>query len=401
MTRSCALLAAAACHPGLPFALDPEPALSPDVVTQYRYSAPHAGVAPAGTEARAPFTLAWRSDPLAIGTYTASKSSPAVDADHVYVGVDDGRLVALSREDGAIVWTFATRRAERESHSADPDHRGIHGTPAVDADRVYIGDYDGWLYAVDRLTGALVWEEKLGGSIGASPTLHSGAVFTSVEYPTPDGRIHAVDAATGSALWRSPSLGDHPHGTTTLDADRGLALVGANNGRFVAFDLSTGRAAWQHRTGGEIKSTAALNPDTVYVTSWDQHLHALDLTSGAVRFKVPLDDKSMSSPTVHLDRVWFGAHDDHLRCVDAVTGEELWRYRTGGSIVSSPTLLADADLVLVGSRDDHLYVLDATTGALVQRLRLTDDLTGVPVAAGASVFAYDDAGVVWRFDGPP
>jgi polyvinyl alcohol dehydrogenase (cytochrome) len=33
----------------------------------------------------------------------------------------------------------------------------VSATPAVDADTVYVPDWAGWLYAVDKRTGALKW----------------------------------------------------------------------------------------------------------------------------------------------------------------------------------------------------------------------------------------------------
>lgn len=366
----------------------------------YRHDVSHRGVAATGTGVDASVALAWRSDPLAIGEYTASKSSPAVDDTQLYVGLDSGHLVALDRATGEEVWRFATRRVVTEATKAEPKYQGIHGSPAVDDRWVYVGDYDGWLYAVDKVDGALVWERKLGGSIGASPVVHEDLVWTSVEYPIPDGRVRAVDRETGEIVWTSPYLGDHPHGTPTIDTELDMLYVGANNGRFVAFDLVEGRLAWERDVGGEVKSTAAVADGRVYITSWGHRMDAFDAKTGNRLFRVDLDDKSMSSPTVHEGRVWFGSHDRNVRCVDAETGEVLWTFAARGSVVSSPTLVPDTNTLFVGSRDDHLYVLDATTGEEQARHALTDDLTGVPTVVDGSVFVYDDAGVTWRFDLP-
>jgi outer membrane protein assembly factor BamB len=76
------------------------------VVAQYRLEPSHQGISPPGTSVGPDLEMAWKSEPLAIGRYRASKSSPAVDAALIYIGVDDGQLYALDRSNGAVVWKF-------------------------------------------------------------------------------------------------------------------------------------------------------------------------------------------------------------------------------------------------------------------------------------------------------
>lgn len=369
---------------------------------QFRGSADHAGVAPEGTTVGPDMTLVWKSVPLAIGTYSASKTSPTVDDVAVYVGVDDGRLVALDKETGDEIWGFKTHTFEAERDRPDEDNRGIHGTAAVDDTTVYIGDYLGWLYAVDKVSGELVWEEDLGGSIGASPALHRGHLFVSVEYPTPNGKAWVVDADTGKTVFESCFMGDHPHSSSTVDAARGALYVGANNGKFFAFDYVNGGHLWEARmdmgNDGDIKSTAAVVDDTVYITAWDHKLHAFDADTGERRWKFESGERSMSSPSVHDGVVYFGSHDDHLYAVDAASGEEIWRYKTGSSIISSPTVVPATGVVIVGSGDHKVHMVDITTGEAVWTERLDGGLTGVPTATGESLYLFDTTGTTWRFD---
>ncbi len=374
-----------------------QPLPDPAVWPQYRLEPSHRGVAPEGTTLEAPLVLLWKSAPLDIGTYSASKSSPAVDEDHVYIGSDDGRLHALDRDTGDIVWSFHTRIHERELERPDTRNRGIHGSPAVDQSRVYIGDYAGWLYAVDRLDGSAIWEKRLGHSIGASPVLYGGYVFIAVEYVYPNGKVFVVDAGTGRVCYQTPFLGNHPHSSVSIDAGRGLFFVGANNGLFFCFDFVAGDEVWRVDTKGDIKSTAAVGLDTVYITSWSYRLRAYSILDGTQSFAVTTKNRTMSSPALLDDRVFFGSHDNRLYCADALTGEVVWSYLTSGDIQSSPTVVADSGVVVFGSRDNRLRMLDIETGALVWTAILDDDITSVPVAVGDRLYINDDSGTVWCF----
>ena len=377
---------------------------------QYRLEPSHQGTAPGGSHIDASLTLTWKSDAYAIGDYSASKGSPSVAGDGVYVGIDDGYLRRLSLEDGSLVWEFETRAAQTERKREDDETRGIHGTPAIVDGRVYIGAYDGWLYALDEDDGELLWERQLGGSIGASPVVHNGLVFMAVEYPDPDGKVFVLDAQEGCTIYESPYLGDHPHSSATVDPTRGYLVVGANNGRFAAFDFIHGAEVWEvWMDGGEdgdIKSTAAVDGDTVYITSWDSKLHAVDIDSGTERFAFATDQDTMSSPSVHEGVAWFGSHDGFLYAIDADPDADyldpqdrlLWRYGTGDRILSSPTVVPEAGVVLIGSNDHTLSMLSMETGQALWTQTLDGRVSSVPVVTGGTLFATDASGATWRWD---
>jgi outer membrane protein assembly factor BamB len=379
-----------------PTAVPPTPA---GTWLQYRLDANHRGLSSSGASLGADLVLAWQSEHHGIGNYSASKSSPAVDVDRIYVGVDDGQLVALDRRDGTVAWRFQTRRYQVERESTDPAHLGIHGSPAVDDRNVYIGDYSGWLYAVDKLTGDLVWESQLGGSIGASPVLLGEILFIAVEYPVPDGKVFVLRAQTGEVVWQSPSLGHHPHSSVSIDAASGLLFVGANNGVLFCFDYVQGRQRWSYQTGGAIKSTVAVAEAEVYFTSWDGKLYGILGATGEKRLDFVATAASMSSPSVHGDTVFFGSDDGVLHAVNRRDGSLAWAFPTLGPISSSPTVIQDSSLLAIGSRDRHLYLLDLATGGLRQAIELGNPITSVPVAVGDSLFVNDDAGTVYAFRG--
>ncbi len=382
--------------PSATFPSETPPAPS-DTWPQYRLDAHHRGSSPPAGHIGDALELAWRSGPYGIGNYTACKSSPAVDLGRVYVGVDNGELIALDRADGDVRWRFETRRYEVERMSSDSAHLGVHGSPAVDDRHVYIGDYSGWLYAVDKVAGTKVWELQLGGSIGASPVLLGDFLFIAVEYPVPDGKVFILRAGTGEVLWSSPSLGHHSHASVSIDPASGLLYVGANNGILFCFDYLRGRERWSHQTGGPIKSTAAVGDQAVYVTSWDGSLYGFDGATGAKRLEVAWQVPSSSSPSVHGAAVIAGFDDGVVRATDLRDGRSLWDFRTGGPVASSPTVIATSAVVAVGSRDGRLYLLDLATGGARQIIQLDAPVTSVPVVVGDMLFVNDDAGTVYTF----
>lgn len=381
---------------------------------QFRLEVRHTGVAPEGSSIGADPDLRWTSEAFAIGEYSASKSSVTLSDTLALVGVDDGHLIALDRETGEERWRFRTNRAELEAdYTEDELHRGIHGTAATDGETVWIGDYSGWLYAVDHDTGALIWEQDLGGSIGASPVLHQGHIFMAVEFGTPDGKVFVVDGATGGLWYETEYLGNHPHSSVSIDPERGLMFIGANNGRFAAFDFVNREHLWdawmdEKANGegrGDIKTTAAVGPDAVYISSWDQKVHAYDIPTGEELWSYETGAYIMSSPSFHDNTVFVGSHDSHLYALDASPGldesERLkWRTSLGRTILSSPTVVPADGTVLVGDNDGELGIYDLDDGTELWVQRLEGRMSGVPTVTGSSLFAFDATGITWRYDAP-
>lgn len=101
----------------------------------------------------------------------------------------------------ALKWQFAT-------------HGDISATPAVVGNSLYVPDWAGYLYKLDAMTGALVWERKLSTYGGlpadavsrASPAYVDGILYLGTQS---GARLLAISAATGNLLWAT-AMDSHP-----------------------------------------------------------------------------------------------------------------------------------------------------------------------------------------------
>jgi len=308
----------------------------------YRLSVTHTGVAPSDCTVDRGLSLDWRTHRLNIGDYSASKSSPAVDEERIYVGLDTGFLIALDRETGDTVWKYKTRQSRN----------GIHGSPAIDPESnvVYIGAYDGWLYAVNKYLGTLIWEIKLGDYIGSSPVVYNGTVYIGVEMKTPAGYLVGVDTGSGREVYRSEMFQDHPHSTPTIDPETGCILIGSNDSYLYCYWFGNQSERWRFKTGYDIKSTVAVAEGIAYVTSGDSSIYALNITTGQIKWVYSTSQVSMSSPTIDVSggMVFFGTHAGTLYALDRESGRYVWSFQTGDRITSSPTLVESTKTLVVG-----------------------------------------------------
>jgi len=142
----------------------------------------------------------------------------------------------------------------------------VTANPVVDGDSVYFPDSAGFLYSVDKLTGAVKWKKPISDYTGiagdfarASPAVagnalilgnQSGKFVRAFGQPEPQAaRVFAVDKATGAPLWTT-QVDSTPMSFITHSAivHNGTAYVGtASNEELVAGFVPKAYWNWQFR----------------------------------------------------------------------------------------------------------------------------------------------------------
>lgn len=148
----------------------------------------------------------------------------------------------------------------------------VSATPAVDGKRVYVPDWKGNLYAVDRKTGAQIWSTTIASATGvpndfarATPAVSGNRVVVGTQGKSGGGgNLLAYDAGTGALLWKT-KLDSNPLAIITQSAtiSDGVVYVGVASGEegvaafvpgypccsfrasMAAVDLASGKILWQ------------------------------------------------------------------------------------------------------------------------------------------------------------
>ncbi len=147
--------------------------------------------------------LLWKQK---IGDGSPMAAQPIVFSGTLYVGSWDGFLYALNAADGTLEWKKDLGRTT--SKLCSPNTAGVSSAPHVTANGLYIGGGDDKLYALNPNTGDTLWTFKAGDNSEAgglynwgSPYYYNGMVYYGVasfcDHPFVNGRMWAFDATTG------------------------------------------------------------------------------------------------------------------------------------------------------------------------------------------------------------
>ncbi len=189
------------------------------------------------------------------------ESSPLVQDGTVYVGAWDGRLYALDEATGATKWATQLD-AQIVSSASWVDAASAGGTPAV-----VIGTNGGSLYAVDAATGAIRWQARSTDHAGsgreyfyATPTVAYGRVFIG----NTDGWMYAYGARNGKLIW-AQRAGSYVY--TGAVAAGQVIYIGTYDGSVIAFDATTGDRLWTTAVPGAVHGAPMLMDGLLYFST--------------------------------------------------------------------------------------------------------------------------------------
>ncbi len=233
-------------------------------------------------------------------------------------------------------------------------------TPAFDQERIYLPLAGGTIVSLRAQDGQLNWRSEIGGELSASPVADIRGVYVASETGPEGGTLEAgVRRATGTlrllgreggvTQWMR-TLAMPLNGSLSISGDK--LFAGGRDGRFHAFDKSSGEILWTLPYGGRFNCDPVVVNGTVYAGNDDGNLLAIEETSGKLLWRYRTRGSVHGPVAIGNDTVYFGSGDGYLYAVRSVDGRLLWRKRTGAGVEA--VALVD-DGLLVASLDNFVY----------------------------------------------
>ncbi|MBY0506466.1 MAG: PQQ-binding-like beta-propeller repeat protein [Bryobacteraceae bacterium] len=266
------------------------------------------------------------------------RTNPVVYQGIMYV-TSNNEVRGIDAASGRLLWQWKDSRAKK-----DGANRGV----ALLGDRVFFITADCFLTALDRRSGAVLWQKQYA-------SIDDGVFATMAPFAVKDrvlvgvgggdtgmrGFVAAYSAATGEELWRFwtvPKKGEpgaDSWGKLVQYGGAATWLSGTYDPESNTLYWTTGNP-WPDFTGQERSG------DNLYSCS----LVALDLETGKIKW--------------HFQ---FTPHDTHD-----------WDAQAWPVLVDLPWKGQPRKLVLHANRNGFFYVLDRTTGEFLQATKLVDQL---------------------------
>ncbi len=143
-------------------------------------------------------TRKWVYERITPALSLRSSVGVVVDGGAVYAGFAGGKLVAIRADNGKLLWeaTVAQPKGVTEiERIAD-----ITSLPVLDGPLVYAVAYQGKIAAIDRTNGKVVWNRDISSYSGLNA--EDAKIFVSHTL----GAVYSLDYTTGKTFWRQGAL---------------------------------------------------------------------------------------------------------------------------------------------------------------------------------------------------
>ena len=298
---------------------------------------------------------------------TSARVQPALAGGKLFAASDNGELHALDPKTGCTYWTYKAELGVRSALSVWPYRSGNATRYAV-----LFGDSKANVYAVDAVTGQLVWKRKADDHPNAAITgaiaVADGKAFVPIQglgeetsagrgdnkCCTFRGNLTALDVNTGAPLWKTYTIDEpKPRGKNSRNGTEAFGPAGGSIWSSPTVD--TARRSVYFATGNGYADPVQPMTDSVV---------AVDMQSGKVKwFYQGLKDDS-----------WLGgcpATSDGNGC-PAVMGPD-------HDFSAAPMLatIEGRQLIVIPQKSGVAHAINPDTGALVWQYRFgTGDALG-------------------------
>jgi outer membrane protein assembly factor BamB len=267
--------------------------------------------------------------------------------------------------------------------------------PVMRGDHMFqLGD-DAVLRAIDKHTGHLIWQQKLGELSASSPAVVGRMVFATVLSGHKGGRVAALDYGHGRIIW-SRDL-PAPSESSPL-VDGGRVYFGTQSGLVYALNAADGRVIWTYHAPGAVKASPTLKEGVLYFGDYSGQLQAVRASDGRRLWASGSEGAALgsgnfySTAAVAWGRVFLGNTDGRIYAYDAGTGALDWAVQTGNYVYSSPAVTEAPGLgptIYLGSYDGTFRALDARTGHVDWSYYAHGRISGSATIIGRTVYFAD------------
>ena len=263
--------------------------------------------------------------------HAASRSTPFIDKDNLYILSEAGLLYNINKNSGKLIWQFATHQGgflgERKYDRADY----FQSSPIAHNDKVYFGMGD-FLFAVNATTGALSWSFKTGNLVHTKPAISNDKII----FGSYDGNVYALHNQTGALVWKFKTVGQRyfPAGEVMGNpvVSRNQVFIGSRDYNFYAIEVNTGYCHWNKQfPQGWALSATMLKDSVLYLgTSDDYVMIALDPRFGNEFWRAGLKYNIFGGMALSESMGYVGTLMGKLFGIDLKSGAIKWVFEGDG-----------------------------------------------------------------------
>lgn len=254
--------------------------------------------------------------------FRSGPSTPAYDSGALYFGSSDGKVYCYSvtKEKAEAIWTYQTNGC---IYYVKPTFATINGERIL-----YIGNYEGYIYAINANTGSLIWNKEVinympegkrnPGSVDSISIAPENIIVccSDGEMSKTNGYMLMLDPLTGEEIWKRDYVTSNP-----VMQEDGFIFYHDFNIYKLDWD---GNEIWKSEYVNYIKGDMTEAGGIIYAMEYSAggSLVSISAASGKIIQEVVVEpytntSYSMVQPTVLEGKVYVANDGGFIYCIDA------------------------------------------------------------------------------------
>lgn len=324
-----------------------------------------------------------------------SHLNPVVVGDYLVAADRVGVIAAYQRSNGKQVWRKELRNElnfETGGWWSQGEPMRIAGGLTVDRGVVYLGSENGDVVAINAADGSVKWHSQIRSEILADPAVGSDVVVVKGS----TGELTALDLETGEEKWRysseTPAL--TLRGTAAPVIEQGGVFIGTATGKVMVINAENGQPAWEARlavpSGStelqrmvDVDSKPVLFGGVLYNVAYNGSLVAVDVRNGNIIWK--REYSSFQNLTYAKGRLFLTDASDTVSALNPQGGIEMWSNTDyNGRLLTAPVQFGD--YIVVGDSMGYLHFLNILDGRTVGRLDVGEEVYTAPIVQDDTLY---------------
>lgn len=328
-------------------------------------------------------------------------NGPVAAEDKVFAMEVEGRVTAMSLENGEILWEQDT----------SPEHgmtQPISGGLCYDAGALYVTTAGAEVLKLDVKDGSILWRTSVSAPVRSAPTVVDGRVYVV----SVNNQLEVFRTEDGSILWSHNGITESAGllGGAKVAVQSGTVVVPYTSGEVFALRSDTGYPLWSETLSvfnrvdsvsslAHIKARPVIDQGFVVLMSHAGRITALRLRDGKSVWSK--DVGGTRTPAVSGGFIFFLTNDQDLACMTLKEGRIVWikslpqplREEKATTTLWAGPILAEGRLVLGGSNGDALFI-SPEDGHVIEKITLpAGTLLSPIIVKNTLLFMLEDGSV--------
>lgn len=280
-----------------------------------------------------------------------------------------------------------------------PVKDGLAGPPVLKGEFLFFAGSDGFMYAIDKSKGKVLWKHYTQESRTSKPVIKKGKVY----FASPK-KLYCLKALTGDELW-TYSVPTTKAGEFTIEGvakpllGRGLIYFKASDGSLSALDFK-GRLKWKKDLSSPTSDTrfSSSSGDLVmgkvclYSADLKSGLYCLNKKTGKTVWKNSIG--SHGKVLLSGRHLFYSSPDGKVLALEQKSGKKLWTHKA----TSLTTSLALYKNVLVyGEYSGGLSFLSIKSGKKVAYFPTRKGISATPLVSAIDSTLYFVSNFGWLY----